>query len=267
MTELGLLQRIFGEMPAIVVAVSGGVDSLTLGLLAHRFYRQRTEIVHAISAAVPAEATGRVESMAISEGWRLTLVNAGEFSDPDYLRNPLDRCYYCKSNLFRAIRRVSTAQILTGANTDDLLEYRPGLIAAADFGVRHPYVEAKMPKESVRRLASDLGFESISDLPASPCLASRIETGIPIEEEVLQAVYTAEHFVLRQIQAKTVRVRLRSGGLAVELDTETLALVDDCLRDRLTRLILPLFKGRATTLDFASYRAGSSFLVPNHEQS
>lgn len=267
MSNLETLRNILEAMPDAVVAVSGGVDSLTLGLIAHRARPLRIAMVHAISAAVPPEATERVETLAKLEGWRLTLLDAGELADTDYLSNPVNRCFYCKSKLFDAIRRLSAAHILTGANTDDLGEYRPGLKAAAAHDVRHPYIEANMNKNSVRELARSLGFETISQLPAGPCLASRVETGILIDPAILRAIHAAEQRVNAETHAAIVRVRLRADGLVVELDPAAVSVLDDSTRATLSRLILPMFEGHASSIAFAPYRVGSAFLVPANDRN
>jgi pyridinium-3,5-biscarboxylic acid mononucleotide sulfurtransferase len=130
----------------LAVAVSGGVDSVTLATFAHGGDGSRVEIFHAVSAAVPREATERVKRLAADHGWRLRIVDAREFTDANYLANPVDRCFFCKTNLYGCIARQSDAQILSGANLDDLREYRPGLEAAKRHSVRYPYLEAEIDK-------------------------------------------------------------------------------------------------------------------------
>ena len=149
----------------LAVAVSGGVDSVTLATFAHRAAGSRAEAFHAVSPAVPEEATERVKRFAANQGWRLRIVDAREFADESYLANPIDRCFFCKTNLYGCIARHSDAQILSGANLDDLREYRPGLEAAKLHSVRHPYLEAGIDKKVVRSLARDLGLGAISELP------------------------------------------------------------------------------------------------------
>ena len=128
----------------LAVAVSGGVDSLTLADPRPPAGLGPTALmVHAVSPAVPGEATARVRAEAAREGWDLRVIEAGEFADPAYRANPVNRCFFCKTNLYGAIRqRHRPARWLSGANLDDLGEYRPGLDAAREHGVRHPYVEA-----------------------------------------------------------------------------------------------------------------------------
>jgi pyridinium-3,5-biscarboxylic acid mononucleotide sulfurtransferase len=160
----GVRARLTAVLSAIegplAVAVSGGVDSVTLATFAHRATGSRAEVFHAVSPAVPEEATGRVKRLAADQGWRLRIVDAQEFADESYLANPVDRCFFCKTNLYGCIARQSDAQILSGANLDDLGEYRPGLNAAKLHSVRHPYLEAKIEKVVVQTLE----VEPIRDL-------------------------------------------------------------------------------------------------------
>ena len=160
------------------IAVSGGVDSMALATFAHRLAPDITEIYHAVSAAVPAQATERVRELARAERWLLHLIDAGELERPAYAANPVDRCRHCKDALYAAIARHTTRQVLSGANLDDLGDYRPGLESTKLAGVRHPYVEVGIDKATVRAIARLLGLSTVAELPASPCLSSRVQTGI-----------------------------------------------------------------------------------------
>lgn len=245
----------------IAVAVSGGIDSLTLATVAHAL--PGTEMFHAVSPAVPGDATARVERLAAAQGWRLRIVDAGEFDDDAYMANPLNRCFFCKTNLYGSIGRHTEAQMVSGANLDDLGEYRPGLDAARDHAVRHPYLEAGIDKKAVRRLARGLGLGTLSELPAAPCLSSRVETGIAIRADVLRAIHSVERELARSFPAGTVRCRVRASGIVVELDPATLATLDEARRDIVRRQAETLFAGIVpiSDLSFAPYRVGSAFLT------
>jgi uncharacterized protein len=252
------LHAVLRGLDRAAVAVSGGVDSLTLSAAAHAALGARVALFHAVSPAVPPEATARTRALADARGWALHVFDAGEFADPRYRANPADRCFFCKTNLYGAIAARTADPILSGTNTDDLADWRPGLKAAAAHGVRHPFVEAGIDKATVRRLASRLGLGTVADLPAAPCLSSRIETGIRVEPELLALVHRAERLLNELLAPRTVRARLRAAGLVIELDPAALdraAAAEEGVRAAL---------GALTTLPvrFAPYRTGSAFLRP-----
>ncbi|KMO22575.1 potassium ABC transporter ATPase [Methylobacterium platani] len=263
------LEHVLSGLGPIAVAVSGGVDSLTLATIAHRTAPEPPLMVHAVSPAVPGEATARVRAEAAREGWTLRVIEAGEFADPAYRENPVNRCFFCKTNLYGAIRQVTGRRIVSGANLDDLGEYRPGLDAAREHGVRHPFVEAGFSKAMVRALARDLGLGAVAELPAAPCLSSRVETGIRIEPETLSFIHAVERLVgddLTVTGAKSaVRCRVRAAGIVVELDAASLAGLTEPARLDLGRRIAERAPARlaAAPVSFAPYRTGSAFLVGN----
>jgi len=212
------LNAVLKNYPSLAIAVSGGIDSLTLAVIAHRLLPEAPLMVHALSPAVPAEATARVRGLAVREGWHLREIQAGEFEDPEYLANPYNRCYFCKSNLYRAIRGITAGQIASGANLDDLSDYRPGLVAASEHGVVHPFVEAKIDKATIRELARRHHLETYAALPAQPCLASRVETGVPIRPLDMLFIDRLEGALRRILgDLSTIRVRVRLNGVFVEL--------------------------------------------------
>ena len=262
-TRLQALERQLRELGQIAVAVSGGVDSMTLAVVVGRTLgNARCELFHGVSPAVPAAATARVRRYAAREGWSLQLLDAGEFADTAYLNDPVDRCFYCKTNLYRSIARQTQAIIVSGANRDDLNDYRPGLQAAGDYGVRHPLIEADIDKAMVRAIARRLGLTDLAELPASPCLSSRVETGIPIQPAALALIQRVEALVSSEIQPGAVRCRLRHTGVAIELDQVSLAALSAAHRSRLTGMIEPWCRqaGLAPFLGFEPYRTGSAFL-------
>ena len=265
-SPLQRLSAILRQLDQTAIAVSGGVDSLTLARVAHDVLGDRVAMYHAVSPAVPEEATERVRTLARRYDWRIEIIDAGEFRSEDYMRNPVNRCYFCKTSLYDAIQAIAKqthAQILSGTNTDDLGEYRPGLEAAKQHNVRHPFVEAGISKADVRSLARELSMDDIAELPAAPCLSSRVETGIAIDPETLKAIHAAEKLVSTELNPKTVRCRVRANGIVIELDQVTLSSLDGKTRDELTLQIRGVFPQKNITalIDFAPYRTGSAFLI------
>ena len=266
-TRAAALERVLEGMGCAAVAVSGGVDSMTLAVVAHRALGNSASMLHAVSAAVPADATDRVERYARREGWRLRRIDAGELLDARYVANPVNRCYFCKTNLYSTIAPLAGAgaTIVSGTNTDDLGDFRPGLAAAAEHGVRHPYVECDFDKSAVRAIATRLGLHDLAELPAAPCLSSRVETGIAIDPAVLRVIDACERLVRDATGAGTVRCRVRSHAVVVELDDAALAGLDGPRRVALAGEVEARMTavGVSRALRFEPYRMGSAFLKPS----
>ena len=210
------LVNVLEEIGDLAIAVSGGVDSMTLAEIAHRS-GAKTAMFHAVSPAVPPHATARVQTHAKAHGWDLHIVGAGEFDDPAYMANPLNRCYFCKSNLYGRLRAATDAVICSGTNTDDLGDFRPGLKAATEQDVRHPFVEAGIDKSTIRALARDMGLHDLAELPAQPCLSSRVETGLAIDADVLTLVDRVERRLTDLLGPGDIRCRVTRQGLRIEL--------------------------------------------------
>jgi uncharacterized protein len=216
----------------LAIAVSGGVDSMTLAHVAWRFSRAAATMYHATGPAVPAAARARVEAHAAAQGWALTLLDAGEQADGRYRANPVDRCYYCKTNLYERIRAATPDAIASGTNRDDLDDFRPGLRAAAERGVVHPYVEAGLGKADVYALAASLGLTDLERLPAQPCLASRVETGIAIARDDLAFIDAVEtRLAARLGQQAVLRCRVTHKGIVIELSSAQDAAAHALARD------------------------------------
>jgi pyridinium-3,5-biscarboxylic acid mononucleotide sulfurtransferase len=252
------LDAVLAGIGEVAVAVSGGVDSMTLAVTAGRRLGGRAEMIHAVSPAVPPEATARVEAHAQREGWRLAIIDAGEFDDPDYLANPANRCFFCKSNLYGTIAARTAGTIVSGTNLDDLGDWRPGLKAAEAHGVRHPYVEAGIDKASVRAIAHWLGLDDLAELPAAPCLSSRLATGITVTADRLRLVHTIERLINRELAPRTVRCRLFHDAVAIQLDPDGLSRIGGSQAAPLRHTIEQM--AGASAVRYEPYRMGSAFL-------
>jgi len=257
-TTIESLGRELGRYGRVAVAVSGGIDSLTLATLAAHRLGERAEMFHSLTASVPSEATARTRELAARFGWRLNVIDAHEFAREEYLSNPVNRCFYCKQSLYVEIARHTAAQVLSGANADDLGEYRPGLDAAREAGARHPFVDVGVDKRTIRAIARELGLGEMSEIPASPCLSSRVETGIRIDAPMLDRIHSAENAVRAIIAAAAVRCRVRASGVVVEIDAPALAATDIPTRDAAADAVAAIFGSRPA---FAPYRNGSAFLL------
>lgn len=259
--RIAALDGIFKACRPVAVALSGGVDSMTLAYAAHRSIGRDAAMFHALSPAVPASASARVKAHAAREGWRLTVFDAGEFKDENYLKNPANRCFFCKSNLYGTLAKATGGQLFSGTNLDDLGDWRPGLEAARENGVRHPFVEAGFRKADIRALARAYGLRDLAELPSAPCLSSRVETGIRIAPETLRAIDRAETLLRDRLQPKTVRCRVRGDGAVIELDEAALGALDPERKKHLAAEIGALFAPIAgDRILFAPYRRGSAFL-------
>lgn len=269
LAKLKELEALLGSIGEIGVALSGGVDSMTMAAAAHAALGQGAVMYHAKSPAVPHEASVRVQTAAAARGWHLVVLDAGEFGRAEYLANPVDRCFYCKTSLYASIRARTAVQLVSGTNLDDLGEYRPGLRAAEDHGVRHPFVEVGASKDMVRAMARELGLGAVAELPAAPCLSSRIETGIVIDAATLSLVHESERLIGAAVAARTVRCRVRAEGVVLELDAAALAAIAPQRRDELAGEVGGIFAaaGFPRPVSFAPYRNGSAFLVRDNERS
>ena len=156
--NLEKLDEIISHTRQIAIAVSGGIDSLTLASYVNK-KKRNIEIFHAVSPAVDFVATERVKKISDDQNWKLTVINAEEFKDNNYISNPKNRCFYCKLNLYSKISSLTKAQIFSGTNVDDLKEYRPGLQAAKQNNVVHPFVDAEINKSQIRVLAKKNWFK------------------------------------------------------------------------------------------------------------
>lgn len=243
----------------LAIAVSGGVDSMILAYIAHRFSQASVTMVHAVSPAVPRAATERVKRYAQQYGWSLQCIDAAEFANSAYRANPVDRCFHCKSSLYDSIRATTGSQIVSGTNMDDLTDYRPGLQAAALREVAHPFVEAGLHKADIYALAQWHKLDDLAALPAQPCLASRVETGIAIDPESLHFVEKVELLMQRLLPTiENRRCRITSQGVFVECAPQPSVSELQRVHEQVSALCTQFGISYG---GYRQYRRGSAFLV------
>jgi uncharacterized protein len=244
-------------------------------VLAHRV-QPETQIFHAISPAVPIQATDRVKLHAEREGWQLNVIDAGEMEDPQYLANPANRCYFCKTNLYDRVVENTELTVASGTNLDDLGDYRPGLVAAEEHQVCHPYVEVGIDKSTLRAVADDLGLEDLKDLPAAPCLSSRVTTGIAIDASLLPVINEVEEHLRKQLtdqySLQGIRCRIREGEVAIQLESTIDIDFGSDQFDESASVVRELFlqagfPDQVQTVVFEPYEMGSAFIIETLEVS
>ncbi len=260
------LLAILGELSGVAVAFSGGIDSTVVAKAAFLAMGERAVAVTADSASVARRELDDARELAALIGIRHVVVRTQEFENPDYLKNDGTRCYHCKTELYSTVERLlpelGVPVMASGANLDDLGDYRPGLVAAAEHSVRHPLQEAGFTKADVRELAR-LWELPTWDKPAAPCLSSRMAPGLAVTPERTKRVEEAES-LLRSLGLRECRVRYHEGDLArVEVPVSEVAkLAAEPVRSELARALHTLgFK--FVTLDLDGFRSGSlNELVP-----
>jgi pyridinium-3,5-biscarboxylic acid mononucleotide sulfurtransferase len=286
MAKRDRLLEILRGFGRVVVAFSGGIDSTVVANAAFLALGDLSVAVTADSPSVPRRELEEARQLAQQIGIRHRIVQTEEFDDPDYVRNDGTRCYFCKSELYGRVESLlpltpnpsppegerhqmlpsplggeglgvrGEAVVCSGANLDDQGDYRPGLKAAAEHGVRHPLQEAGFTKADVRALARFWGLPTW-DKPASPCLSSRLAPGVQVTIERTARVEAAEEY-LRSLGYRECRVRLHEGELArIEVPAEGLGrLADPAVREELARRFREL-GFRFVTLDLEGFRSGS----------
>jgi pyridinium-3,5-biscarboxylic acid mononucleotide sulfurtransferase len=244
----------------VAVAYSGGIDSTVVAQAAYEALGDAAIAVTAVSESLAAGELEEAQALARKIGIRHRVIRTEEFADPNYRRNDSDRCYFCKSELYGRLSgmldELGVEVIVSGANTDDMGDYRPGLRAASEHGVRHPLQECNLSKADVRALALAWDLPTW-DKPATPCLSSRVAYGEDPTPERVRMIDQAEQW-LRQRGLRVLRVRYHKGDLArIEVSPNELTrLVELELRGELITAFRALgFK--FVTLDLEGFRSGS----------
>jgi len=255
------LLQILSGYDRVAVAFSAGVDSTIVAMAAQLACGERAVAVTAVSPSLAAGEKEEAERLAKRIGIRHIIVSTNEFSDSNYLSNPVNRCYFCKSELYsRLVALAPTLGVdvlVNGANLDDRGDYRPGMKAANEYMVRSPLIEAEFTKADVRELAQ-LWELPVWDKPATPCLSSRIAYGVEVTPERVRRIDEAERFLKQLLNILELRVRCEANDLArVEVPVESLdKIVASALREQV-RTRLHELGFRYVTIDLDGFRSGS----------
>jgi uncharacterized protein len=254
------LKDVLAESGRVLIAYSGGVDStFLLKVAVDTLGKERVSGCVAKGPSLPQSQYDRAVKSAKDMGVELITIQTDEMSDNAYLANKADRCYHCKSHLFEWLANIAKEKgfdtISCGHNFDDLKDYRPGNTAAADFGISAPLIEAKLTKDDIRKLSKKLKLPT-ADIPASPCLASRIAYGLEITEKNLRQVEEAEEF-LKSLGLVEFRVRHHGDVARIEVHPEDMAkIIAPGTSEKIVEKLKQLgFKFVA--MDLAGFRSGS----------
>jgi pyridinium-3,5-biscarboxylic acid mononucleotide sulfurtransferase len=251
-----LVSIVRGYGPSLV-AFSGGADSALLAKAAQNALGDRALAVTGDSASISRGEIEWAREMALDIGIPHRVVETNEMEDPEFVANPFNRCYFCKKVLYRTLmelaRREGFNAVLAGDNADDVSDYRPGRDAAVENQVRFPLQEAGLTKPEIREISRDLDLRSW-DKPSTPCLASRVVYGEPLDPVWLQRIDQGES-LLKNLGLRQVRVRHHRDLARIEVPLEDLGTV---MASRETVLARFLELGWAfVSLDLGGFRSGS----------
>jgi len=256
--KLAQLKTLFTEMEQALIAYSGGVDSTLVAKIAYDVLGERAIAITAVSPSLLPEELEDARIQAAQIGIPHQVVQTHEMDNPNYTGNPVNRCYFCKSELHDTLKPLSISlgypYVVDGVNADDLRDYRPGIQAAKERGVRSPLAEVGVTKAEVRQLSQYLSL-SWWDKPAQPCLSSRFPYGEEITVGKLQRVGRAEIY-LRSLGLKNLRVRSEGDTARIELSPEQIK--EFVLTTDLPTLV-SIFQSYGfiyVTLDLEGYRSG-----------
>ena len=258
-TKRNNLVNILSNMRSVIVAYSGGVDSAFLAAVSNEVLGNNSLAAIAVSPSLAPDELTDAESLAALLELNFRKIETNEIDREDYKANTPDRCFFCKDELYSHLIKFAESEnynyVLNGTNKDDLGDYRPGIDAAKQYGVRSPLVESELTKSDIRTLSKDMGLE-VWDKPAQACLSSRIPYGTTVTVEALTKIASAERF-LRSKGFKQIRVRHHDSIARIEADSSDLVnFISEPLRTEIN-IEFKKIGYSYVTLDMEGFRSGS----------
>jgi uncharacterized protein len=259
MTKLDRLADWFSDKKNVLVALSGGVDSALVAYAAHKTLGDKALAVTADYKTLAQEELQTAKMICREIGIRHVIISYDELQNEDFVRNDKNRCFYCRTELSEHLKQLAqkehTDLVVDGTNIDDLGDYRPGITAMKNNGVRSPLVEVGFSKQDIRTVAQQIGL-SVYDRPSNSCLASRIPWGQRVTAERLARIEMGETFVKQIFGAKQVRVRDIVGTAKIEVGINDLPLLSE--KNKLDVLVskLKAIGFESVIVDSDGYRPG-----------
>lgn len=256
--KLNKLKSIIKEMNSVIIAYSGGIDSTFLTKIAYDVLKENAIAVTAKSETYSESELQKAIDLARRIGIEHIIIHTEEYKNPEFKKNPPNRCYYCKKELFCKLKELAVLKnikyVLDGSNADDINDYRPGMMATRELNIRQPLIEAGFTKEEIRKYAKDLNLSNWNK-PSSPCLSSRFPYGEEITTEKIKMIYESEKYLNNLNIFNNVRVRYHKDIARIEVEEEhfnEIIKLSETIVNKITKIGF-----KYVTLDLKGFRSGS----------